>query len=188
MAPKKQAKGLQLIPTELVETAKIQAAPYNPNVMTDEEEAQLEASLREHGLVLDLVIQRQSKLYGPLVLIGGHKRMKVARRIAEADGVPLPEQLSAKVLDVDDRRAARLNVVLNAIHGRDDKRMMGLLLDKFAFDDQELWSMSIAREDEQALRALVAEHHTPAPSPDPKGKSKIAVTVCCPHCKQTFTR
>lgn len=152
--PKKKGTGLLVPPTVQVRTADIQEAPYNPNMMTSDEQDALELSMRRHGLVLDVVLQKQSEEHGPLVLIGGHWRMRIARRICEADGVPFPEFIGAKVLDVTDRVAAELNVALNGVHGHNDPMRLGELLARYQFDDTELACMAIAREQEAALIAL----------------------------------
>lgn len=157
MKPKKtktKGTGLVVPPTVQVATADIQEAPYNPNVMTTEEQDALELSMRRHGLVLDVLLQKHSEEHGPLVLIGGHWRMRIARRICEADGTPFPEFIGAKVLDVTDRVAAELNVALNGVHGHNDPMRLGELLARYSFDDTELACMAIAREQEAALIAL----------------------------------
>lgn len=153
-AAKKKGNGLVVPPTVQVRTADIQDAPYNPNMMTSEEQAALELSMRRHGLVLDLVLQKQSEEHGPLVLIGGHWRMRIARRICEADGTPFPEEIGAKVLDVPDRVAAELNVALNGVHGHNDPMKLGELLARYRFDDTSLACMAIAKDQEAALIAM----------------------------------
>lgn len=111
-------------PTE-VALRDLQFAPYNPRTITRAEMDALKASIRKHGLVLTLVVQRESAKYGPLVLIGGHQRVAAVRDLCAEQRAAEPEVAYAVVLDVDDDTAMQLNIALNNIEGDFDPYKLG---------------------------------------------------------------
>lgn len=113
---------LKMPAPELLDVASINFAPYNPRVMPPEKMRALKASLVKHGLVLNLVVQKQG-----LVLIGGHQRVTAMREVCAERGVEMPAQAWATVLDVDDATAKQLNVGLNNIEGEFDHYKLGLM-------------------------------------------------------------
>lgn len=113
---------------ERVELAKLKFAPYNPKIMPVEEYEALKASLRKHGAVLTLVVQRRSEEHGKLVIVDGHDRVRAVRDICEEAGQPPPEHAWAIVLDVDDATAKQLNVTLRNVGGEFDHHKLGELL------------------------------------------------------------
>ena len=110
-----------------VRLAELNFAPYNPRIMPPAEMRKLKASMRKHGLVLNLVVQEQG-----MVLIGGHQRVDALRSICADDGVAAPEEVWATVLDVPDDEAKQLNVSLNKIGGEFDPFRLGELLGSLA--------------------------------------------------------
>lgn len=121
-----------VLPVKLPEPCKVRLAelnfaPYNPRIMPPAEMRKLKASLRKHGLVLNLVVQKQG-----MVLIGGHQRVDALRSICADDGVAAPEEVWATVLDVSDNEAKQLNVSLNKISGEFDSFRLGELLSSLA--------------------------------------------------------
>lgn len=127
---------------EEVELAGIRPADYNPRRMPDEEMRALKASMREHGMVLNLVVQRESDGGVPNVLIGGHQRLRAMREMCEEGGEQLPETVWATVLDVGDDEAKRLNVALNKISGEFDEEMLA-----------DLWSGILGGVSEEEIEA-----------------------------------
>jgi len=101
--------GLEWHEPERVNLAEVNPAPYNPRTITEPELDSLKASMMEHGVVLNLVVQREADDGRPLVLIGGHQRVRAARELCASQGWDLPEFPWATVLDVNDRKAKRLN-------------------------------------------------------------------------------
>jgi ParB-like nuclease domain len=108
-----------------VALAELQFAPYNPRTITRAEMDSLKASIRKHGLVLTLVVQRQSAKYGKLVLIGGHQRVAAVRDLCTEQRCAAPDVAYAVVLDVDDDTAMQLNIALNNIEGDFDPFKLG---------------------------------------------------------------
>lgn len=120
-------EGLRVPEPEMLELSSVQMAPYNPRTMSAEKMAALKASLLKHGMVLGLVVQRSSEQYGPMVLVGGHQRVRAMREICASRGWALPERVGATVLDVGDADAKQLNVALNNIEGDFDPFKLGEL-------------------------------------------------------------
>lgn len=102
-------------------------APYNPRIMPAAMMASLKASLVKHGLVLNLVAQKLSPQYGPMVLIGGHQRVVAIRELCREHGWDEPLRVPVTVLDVGDPEAKQLNVALNNIEGEFDPFKLGEL-------------------------------------------------------------
>lgn len=119
------AAELEFHEPERVPLAGINPAPYNPRHISDEEVAALRASMAQHGVVLHFVAQREADDGTPMVMIGGHQRLRAARELCEERGWEMPEHGWAVVLDVPDREAKRLNVALNKIGGEFDAFMLG---------------------------------------------------------------
>lgn len=121
-AKKKQAEatGLSVREPEMVPVAKINEAPYNPRHMSAEMMRALKASLVEHGMVLNLVVQRKG-----MVLIGGHQRLTAMRELCIEREWEEPKVVPTVVLDVNDATARRLNVALNRIDGEFDPYRLG---------------------------------------------------------------
>jgi ParB-like chromosome segregation protein Spo0J len=122
-------KGADAAPLSMPEPARVRLAdlafaPYNPRTMPAAHMRALKASLLKHGLVLNLVVQREG-----MVLIGGHQRVTAVRELCAERGLPEPEHAWATVLDVSDDDAKQLNVALNApgLAGEFDPYKLGAL-------------------------------------------------------------
>jgi len=122
MVKKKQSVmvGLSVRCPEMVQVGEINEASYNPRHMPAEMMKALKASLVEHGMVLNLVVQRKG-----MVLIGGHQRLIAMRELCEERGWDAPSEVPAVLLDVSDATARRLNVALNRIDGEFDSYRLG---------------------------------------------------------------
>ena len=105
-----------------IRLAEINFAPYNPRTMSRDKMRALKASVLKHGLVLNLVVQLKG-----LVLIGGHQRVTAVREICAERKWPVPVEVWATVLDVDDTTARQLNVALNKIDGDFDPTKLAAL-------------------------------------------------------------
>jgi ParB-like chromosome segregation protein Spo0J len=108
--------------------AKLNFAPYNPRTISAEEMRTLKASIRKHGLVLTLVVQKSSAEHGPMVIVGGHQRVQAVRELATEMGIPVPTDAWAVLVDIDDATAKQLNISLNRISGEFDPHKLGLVL------------------------------------------------------------
>jgi ParB-like chromosome segregation protein Spo0J len=129
--------GIEIPPQIKVTLKELNFAPYNPNAMTKKERRSLRASLLKHGLVLNLVVQKHSEAYGPMILIGGHQRVDVMREICAEKGWAEPDGVPAVVLDVTDSIAKQLNASLNNVHGDNDPNKLGLMFADVRLDMSE---------------------------------------------------
>lgn len=121
---KDQKKGLAMPAPEEVDVQKLQRAAYNPRVMPKDQMQALKASMRKHGMVLNLVVQKRG-----MTIIGGHQRLDALEQICAEDGAPVPKRVWATVLDVGDDEAKQLNVALNRISGEFDPYKLGELFE-----------------------------------------------------------
>ncbi len=119
---------VRIVQPTMLQLASINFAPYNPRVMPPTEMRSLKASIKKHGMVLNLVVQKRSGEYGELILIGGHQRVTAMRELCAEAKQDLPEMVWCIVLDVDDVTAKQLNVSLNNIEGEFDPHKLGELL------------------------------------------------------------
>lgn len=115
-------------PVTTVHVSALNPSPYNPRQITPAMMDSLKQGIRRVGFVEPVVVQRQSPKYGPMIIVGGHQRVKAVREICIEDNVPLPN-LPAVVLELDDRSAKMLNVALNNVSGTFDARLLGEVLE-----------------------------------------------------------
>ena len=152
MSRKKTSAGAAIKVPEpaMLSLADVNEATYNPRVMTPEMLGALKKSLRKHGFVLNLVVQRRG-----MVLVGGHQRLRALRELAEESGQEPPEQLPAIVLDLTDAEAKELNVALNKIDGEFDPYKLGALFasirDELTLDDIEATGFTVDEVDQSIL-------------------------------------
>lgn len=125
-----QREGVQFTVHEvsIVHASAMNPAPYNPRTITPAMLESLKANIRKHGFVEPMVMQRVSPKYGPMVIVGGHQRLRAVREICVEDNVALPS-LPAVVLDLDDRRAKMMNIALNNVSGTFDTRLLSEVLE-----------------------------------------------------------
>lgn len=117
-----------------LEVHTVNAAPYNPRKIKPEMLAALKLSMREVGFIDPIVVQRHSEAYGPMVIVGGHQRVRAFKEVCIELGLPIPK-IPCIVLDLDDRRAKKLNMQLNRVGGEFDPRKLGELL--ASIDEEE---------------------------------------------------
>lgn len=77
-------------------------APYNPRKMDDEAFARLKRGIKDFGMVDPIIARRSDGL-----VVGGHQRLRAAQELGWSV-VPV-----VLLDDLDDQRAAALNVLLN---------------------------------------------------------------------------
>ena len=82
----------------------------------------LKTSLRTHGWVENLIVQREG-----MIVIGGHQRLRAYLEINQEKGTK-PGKVPCIILDVNERTAKKLNVALNRVVGEFDSRKLGELL------------------------------------------------------------
>ncbi len=124
----------------MVHAGQLSAASYNPNKMSPKEYEALKESIREHGFVEPIVVQKIG-----MRIIGGHHRVRAVKELAIEAGAPIPK-IPCTVLDIDDAAAKKLNLKLQHIHGAPDPRLLGeLLIDIFEHDEIKFESEAVAK-------------------------------------------
>lgn len=162
-------------------------APYNPRVIDDEEMSSLKASLNRRGLVETLVVQKQADDGTPMVLIGGHQRVRGIKELCEEKGDKPPASIWAVVLDIPDREAKQLNIALNRIGGEFDVYKLAQVFASIPdLTTEEVTAVGYNRQEVDDLIASISQD--PIPDPEEPPKQKIIVEVECPKCGYTFNR
>ena len=115
-------------PTVMMAVRELNPAPYNPRRMSPHKFDALKTGIVKNGFLINIVVQKESKKYGPRIIIGGHQRIKAVREICIEQNQPMPD-LPCIVLDVDDRTAKMLNIALNNVEGDFDAKLVGELLE-----------------------------------------------------------
>lgn len=142
-------------PVTKVRVGLLKQAPYNPKTISPEDLEALKSTIRQDGFVQNLIVQKHSPKYGDSVLIDGHQRIKAIRELCIEDNKPVPEELPAVVLDIDDRSAKKLNLKVERVGGDPEPRLLGELLEDLhseqpltdaevrdlGFDDEEFRKM-----------------------------------------------
>ena len=67
------------ISIEMVDASILIPAEYNPRQMTEKQEADLEASLKQFGMVDPIIVNSNKDRY--MIVIGGHMRLKIAIKL-----------------------------------------------------------------------------------------------------------
>lgn len=124
---------------KMLDASTLNPAPYNPRKIGAAKLDALKTSLKAHGWVENLVIQKNG-----LVVIGGHQRLKAYVEICKESDVKMGK-VPCVVLDVSERVAKKLNVALNRVTGEFDSKKLGELLIELQEDtrllDDEIRSM-----------------------------------------------
>lgn len=120
--------GFKVPPPVLMHPSRCNPAPYNPRTIKPEKLEGLKADIRRFGFVENMVVQRSSPKYGPMIVVGGHQRLRAMREICIEDNVALPE-VPAVMLDLDDRSAKMLNAALNTPRAEFDGKLLGEMLE-----------------------------------------------------------
>lgn len=110
---------IEIIP---VETELLFPNPWNPNVMSEEDLAKEEVSIRTFGFVDPMTVRRVESGYQ---IIDGEHRWKVAKRIGLT-------HVPCVVLDVDDEAAEQLTIVLNDLRGKPNEEKLAALVKDLA--------------------------------------------------------
>ena len=91
-------------PTERIKRSQIDFSSYNPRRISEGNKKRLKKSLKEFGLVQDPLWNKRTGR-----LVGGHQRVEIMD--SEARGKDF--EIDVKVVDLDDKAEAKLNVLLN---------------------------------------------------------------------------
>ena len=158
-------QGFEVAGTTLVHPSRLNPAPYNSTKVTPERLEGLKADIRKFGFVEKLVIQRLSPRFGPMVIVGGHIRLRAVREICIEDNVSLPD-LPCSIRDLTDRQAKMLNAALNAERGVPDAKLLAEMLesihDESPIVDDERIAMGFEQDD---LAKLLKLSEPPAVGP-----------------------
>jgi ParB-like chromosome segregation protein Spo0J len=122
----KQEKKFEI---KLLPASSLVPAPYNPRKISADDFELLKDSIREHGLVEPIVVQKSNNM-----IIGGHQRLNAFVEVEHEQGVKNPKT-TCFVLDCDDATAKRLNLRLNRIGGEFDQDKLGQLFESEDFPE-----------------------------------------------------
>lgn len=114
-------------------------AAYNPRKISPRELEKLAASIREHGFVEPVVINKDG------TIIGGHQRVKAAALLGMTD-VPVA------IVDIPKNHEQTLNLALNRIRGEFDEKLLVELITSLAEDDRKRTGF-----DESEIATLLAK-------------------------------
>lgn len=106
---------------ELLDPASLVAAPWNPNRVSPEDAAKLDASIARHGLFKPVIIRTLDD--GTRQILGGHYRVESALRLG-LDAIPV-----VNLGQLSDDKAKEITVIDNGRYGQDDTLVLGELLD-----------------------------------------------------------
>lgn len=157
---------IKMIPGE-----KINPAPYNPRKIKSSVLEALKDSIRTHGFIQPLVVQKRG-----MTLVGGHQRLQAIKEICFAKGEPLPK-LPCFVLDISDREAKKLNVALNKVSGEFDPKLLSDLLSSLDREDKITHeeTLSMGMSDDELVRLL--KKNEPKPIKDEEETASIGASV-----------
>lgn len=101
----------------------IKEAPYNPRKMTQEELEKLKASIKKFGYVEPVIINKRTNF-----VIGGNQRLKALKELGY-------KEISAIILDLDEKQEKALNIALNKINGDWDIDKLKILFEELKDDE-----------------------------------------------------
>lgn len=141
--------------------SRLNPAPYNPRRMDDESFERLKNGIKHFGLVDPIIARRADGL-----VIGGHQRLRACIAL-EWSAVPV-----ILLDDLDDNKAAALNVLLNNPNAQGDWDM-GKLAELLSTLDAEGFDATLTGFDVQQLENLM----TWTPEDDPAGEGGGGATA-----------
>lgn len=100
---------------ETIPIKELKAAKYNPRKITDRESRKLKESIKEYGLVQNIIINKDN------TIIGGHQRVQACAELGILE-VPCVR------LNLDDDKERALNIAMNKIGGDFDNSALTELL------------------------------------------------------------
>lgn len=148
--------------------ARLHAAPWNANVMTEATVGKVRESIRQFGIVENLVA-RPLRRRGHFEVLSGNHRL----RIYEEEGL---DTAPVHVVDLDDARARLLAQTLNRTRGKDDPEAYAALLRRILEDIAPADITTLLPETEQSIAKIAGVEYADAdlaPPPPAKPKSKL---------------
>lgn len=82
----------------------IHKAEYNPRVITEAARKKLKKAIKEHGLVMPIVMNRRTGN-----VVGGHQRIDVLDELHKGEDY----RLNVAMVDIDEEEEVKLNILLN---------------------------------------------------------------------------
>lgn len=110
---------------ESVEITKLKPAEYNPRRLTQDQEQQLTKSIKSFGLVDPIVVNRHKGREN--VVVGGHQRLKIAKKLGY-------KEISVVYVNLSEEREKELNIRLNKNTGEFDFELLSRLDESFLSD------------------------------------------------------
>ena len=106
----------------MVDFKDLQPSPWNPNVVSPDNEAKLEESIRRHGFFKPVLVRQLEN--GSLQIIGGEHRARAAARIGH---IKTPVINLGKI---SDKKAQELCLLDNGRYGTDDTLQLAGILEE----------------------------------------------------------
>jgi len=100
---------------EMISPARLKAAEYNPRRLTEKQEADLTASIKEFGFADPIIANSNKDRLG--VVIGGHQRLKIALKLGY-------KEVPVVFLDLTPEKEKTLNLRLNRNTGEWDYELL----------------------------------------------------------------
>lgn len=141
---------------ERIAISELKPAKYNPRKMSKAEMAKLKDSIREYGMVHNVVINHDN------TIIGGHKRIEACAALGMTE-------VTAVRVNLPEEKEKALNIALNKINGKFDEAVLAGLLREIAetqqnlvtgYDNDELARLFF-KQNNQINRALIEDYIVP---------------------------
>ena len=130
---------------EVVDLSKVVPSEYNPRVVLQEGDFEFEAlkgSLRRHGMVVPLIINRRTGR-----LVSGHQRLNALREIGKTTA-------EAVIIDVPEEKEKALCIAMNKIDGEWDYAKLADIINELQEAGED---MDITGFDETEIDEILAE-------------------------------
>lgn len=138
-----------------VEIRVLNPAVYNPRTITLAKFEALKGSIRRYGFLDPIIVQRSR-----MAIVGGHQRLKAVKEICVEDSLPYP-MIPVIVLDLTDREAKKLNILLNNARGDWDMPLLGELLSEMNREEKitidELTTLGYEDDQPEKLLRLIGD-------------------------------
>lgn len=113
-----------------VDPASLVPNPWNSNVVSPDNDAKLEESVKRYGMFKPVIVREL--LDGTLQIIGGEHRAQVAQRLS------LPSIPVVNLGIIDDKKAKEISLVDNGRFGEDDAYKLAEIIESLGSDYEDL--------------------------------------------------
>lgn len=118
------------IKTEMIDPTRLSPNPWNTNMVSPENEAKLEESIKRFGMFKPIVVRELED--GAIEILGGEHRCQVAVKLGFKE-VPV-----INLGQIDDNQAKEIGLVDNGRYGSDDTLQLASLLGDLGISAEEL--------------------------------------------------